>query len=647
MKNCVSFSGLFLLLNLLSCTVKSEIKLPAVFSDHMVLQAHQPIRIWGWADPKETITLTFQGNSAKTQADRSGKWEIELPALPYGGPHSMQISGKKNTLTLKQILIGEVWICSGQSNMEFTVKEAQNAVMEIQNADYPQIRFFNVTKQMATHPQPNFEGVWQVCSPETAGDCSAVGYFYGRELFKALNVPIGLINASWGGTDIETWMSPETFGSLPAHYKKRYEGAEIEDLNQFIEENRTKRTAFLSAMNDKKDLHQRGFLSAQNLSEWNKAVIPSAFSRMGLGNLDGVVWFTYHFTLPEECMQKAAELSLGGIDDEDITWVNGTQIGQTNGYSVKRQYKIPTGILQRENQLTIRVTDYSGEGGINGNEDELYLTIGDQKIHLEKDNWYYKIAVDSRAFNYVSVSPNMNPSLLYNAMIHPMTGYAMKGAIWYQGENNASQAYDYRTLFPALINDWRKQWNTEFPFYWVQLANFRAKDKTPIDSEWAELREAQTLTLSLPSTGQAVITDIGEANDIHPRNKQDVGYRLALIALNQTYGKECVYQGPTYRSMSIQGHKAILHFDAVEGGLHTPNKYGYVEGFSIAGSDGKFVWAKAYIDGDKVIVYQDSIPSPVMIRYAWSDNPDVNLYNGFGLPAVPFRTDSLKGITVP
>lgn len=646
MKNCIATLGMLLLTSILPYAAKAVVKLPRIFSDNMVLQANQPVHVWGWADQKETVTLSFNGKTAKTKADHSGKWSLTLPSFSYGGPYTMEIRGKKNEILLHNILIGEVWVCSGQSNMEFRVKEGNNATMEIQNADYPQIRFFTVQKEMSTTPLEDVQGTWQVCSPETVGECTAVGYFYGRELFKRLNVPIGLINSSWGGTDVETWISPEKFSALPEHYKKRYQGLKIDDMQQFIAENQDKRAAFIRAMNEKKELDEQWFAPSQDLSGWEKATIPCAFSRMGLENLDGIVWFTYTFTLPEDCVNKAAELSLGAIDDEDITWVNGVRIGQTNGYATKRFYQIPTGILAQNNRLTIRVTDSSNEGGINGLEEELFLKVGDKIIPLEKENWQYKIAVDSRAFNYVSAGPNMLPSLLYNAMIHPIIGYPLKGTIWYQGENNDSRAYDYRTLFPTLIKDWRAKWGSEFPFYWVQLANFKAKDGVPVDSEWAELREAQTMTLALPSTGQAVITDIGETNDIHPRNKQDVGLRLALISLNKTYGyKDQVYSGPTFQNMEIKGDKAIITFDHIDGGLKTTSKYGYVEGFAIAGADGKFVWAKAFIDGDKVIVYHENISSPALVRYAWSNNPDVNLYNGEGLPAVPFRTDSLKGIT--
>ncbi|MDR2949487.1 MAG: sialate O-acetylesterase [Prevotella sp.] len=461
-------------------TLYAEIKLPHIFSDNMVLQCDKAIKVWGWADKNETIEVSFLNQVKKVKADKNGNWSIQLAAVSHGGPYTMEVKGKKNTITLKNILVGEVWLCSGQSNMAWQVKNVTNAKTEIDNADYPQIRAFNVVKDLNMKPKSDFNGTWAVCSPATAGEFSAVAYFFARKLHQELNIPIGIINSSWGGTGIETWTSPESFEELADKFKEQYK-----DLN---------------------------------------------------------------------------------------------------------------------------ITD------------------------LESDK--------------AKLSPNMYSSLLYNSMINPITQFTIGGAIWYQGEHNAAQAYNYRTLFPNMITDWRTKWGYEFPFYWVQLANFMAKDDKPVDSEWAELREAQTMTLSLPKTGEAVITDIGEAGDIHPRNKQDVGIRLALNALNKDYGKTgLVYSVPTFKSMDISGNKVVISFNNIGKGLKSTSKYGYIEGFAIAGADNKFVWAKAYIDGDKVVAYSDNIPNPVSVRYSWSNNPDVNLFNEEGLPAAPFRTDCLKGIT--
>lgn len=637
---------LILSLSLLFTVLKAEVKLPHIFGSNMVLQANQPITVWGWASPKEKIQITFCGENVQTKADKSGKWQVQLKPQSYGGPYTMEIKATKNRITLQDILMGEVWICSGQSNMEFHTREGNNAAMESANANYPEIRFFTIGRAMKTSPQSDCQGSWLICSPQTAGDFSAVGYFFGRELFKQLNVPIGLIHTSWGGTDIETWISPQSITSLPAHYKERYQNLNVTDLDVFITENENKRNAFNQAMKEDKDLKEKWYENSFDISSWEKATVPSPWSRNELGDFDGIAWFSYDFTLPDDCIGKSGEVSLGPIDDEDITWINGTKIGQTNGYAKKRIYTIPTGVLSKHNRLTIRVTDYSGEGGINGLQDELYLKIGNQTMPFNQEQWKHKIAVDSRKFNYQPVGPNMLPSLLYNAMVNPIAPLRIQGVIWYQGENNASRAYDYRTLFPTLINDWRQKWGYEFPFYWVQLANYMAKDPIPQASEWAELREAQNQTLFMPSTGQAVIADIGEAADIHPKNKQDVGARLARIALNRTYGKkDIIYSGPTFRNMEIQGNKAVLSFDNTAGGLETPSKYGYIEGFTIAGPDQKFKWAKAYLKDNKVIVYNEDISTPVAVRYAWSNNPDINLYNKAGLPAVPFRTDNWKGIT--
>ena len=365
-----------------------------------------------------------------------------------------------------------------------------------------------------------------------------------------------------------------------------------------------------------------------------------------IGNVDGIIWFKYNISLPKESEGKAATIDLSVIDDNDIVWINGIKIGETEGYAVKRSYKIPENVLKSgDNTIVVKITDNGGGGGIYGKAEQMYLQVQGKQYPLAGE-WQYKEAVTNKMYKFIDISPNMYYSLLYNGMINPITGLAIKGAIWYQGENNASQAYNYRTLFPTMINNWRTKWGYEFPFYWVQLASYTAKDDKPVNSEWAELREAQTMTLSLPQTGEAVITDIGDADDIHPRNKQDVGLRLALIALNKDYGKkDIVYSGPTFKEMNIEGNKAVISYNNTGKGLCVKNKYGYVEGFAIAGADQKFEWAKAYIDGDKVVVYSEKIANPVAVRYSWANNPDVNLFNQEGLPAAPFRTDNWKGIT--
>ncbi|MBB4034351.1 sialate O-acetylesterase [Dysgonomonas hofstadii] len=631
--------------SLITYDLHAEVKLPSIFSDNMVIQQNKPINIWGWADKNESVEVRFMNQTKKVKADKLGKWSLILDAVSYGGPYILEVKGKSNKIVLNNILVGEVWLCSGQSNMEWTVDRVNNTEREIENANCPQIRSFNVVKAVSMKPEEELKGEWQECTPSTVPYFSAVAYFFARKLNQEMNIPIGIINSSWGGTDIETWISKEPFGKLDDKFKRRYEAFEITDFDKFIKENDINKKAYLNAMNNDPGIAQEWYNPVYDASSWKKMQLPQLWENV-LGQVDGIIWFKYNISLPEEVNDDSALIRFGTIDDDDAVWINGEKIGETRGYNKDRAYNIPKGFLKEGiNTITVKISDYSGGGGIYGSADNLYLEAGGKKYPLAGE-WLYKEAVTNKLFNYVGFSPNSLPSLLYNAMINPITGFGIKGAIWYQGENNAGQAYNYRTLFPVMINDWRAKWGYEFPFYWVQLANFMAKDNVPKDSEWAELREAQTMTLSLPQTGQSVITDIGDANDIHPRNKQDVGLRLALNALHKDYGrKDLAYTGPVFETMNIDGDKAIIEFGNADNGFVVKNKYGYIEGFTIAGADKKFVWAKAYIDGNKVVVYSDQVKNPVAVRYSWANNPDVNLFNKEGLPAVPFRTDNWKGIT--
>lgn len=621
-------------------TARAEVVMPAIFANHMVIQRDQPVNIWGWADRGETVEVTFNGQKKRAKAGKDGKWQVQLKAMTHGGPYEMVVKGKKNTVTLTNILIGEVWLCSGQSNMEWTVANSNAAAQEIAEANYPLIRSFNVKREMSTTPNKDLNGAWEVCTPETAGNFSAVGYYFARTLHKELGIPVGFINSSWGGTDIETWTSPDAFDALPQLYKDRYQHQykEMGDMKEFIKTNTVAKEQYLQALNNEPGMAEKWYSPDYNKQAWKTMPVPALWEGT-LGNVDGYVWLSHDFDVPADAAGKTGKMSLAAIDDADITWVNGQKVGEANNYAALRIYDIPAGLLKAgKNTVTVRVLDTGGGGGIYGNAADVYLAVGGKKIELA-GNWKYKTGVVNTDFKYVEFNPNMLPSLLYNAMINPIISFGIKGAIWYQGENNAGAAYNYRTLFPTMINDWRSKWGQDFSFYWVQLANFMAKDTEPGDSDWARLREAQTMTLKLPKTGQAVITDIGDADDIHPRNKQDVGRRLALIALNKDYGKDVVYTGPTLESVVISGNKAIVSFDNAAAGLKVSSKYGYIEGFAIAGADKKFHWAKAYLDGNKVVVYSDKVDKPLEVRFGWSNNPDVNLYNSAGLPAGPFRTD--------
>ncbi|GAB6007795.1 sialate O-acetylesterase [Dysgonomonas reticulitermitis] len=647
----MTYKNLFLLLlfliNILS--TKADVKLPGFFNDHMVLQRNAPVKIWGTADKGENVEVRFNGQVLKAHSDKEGQWEVILLPMSHGGPYTMTVKGKNNAIELDDILIGDIWLCSGQSNMEWTVKQSANSDEEIANANYPEIRSLRVPKGIKAKPLGDYSAKWQVCSPATAGDFSGVAYFYARELYKELNIPIGIINASWGGTGIETWMSIEAFDTLPEGVKKYYNPEVAANLEKYINQNTGSKQAFLDAMKTDPAIDGGWFKPDFNASDWSLIDVPREWSTTPLSLIDGHIWFKYDITLPAGAAGKAAAISLGTIDDIEITWINGVEIGSSKGWDTPRYYKIPPGVLKEgKNNITVRITDNGGSGGMWSPAEDLYIELqsGAKEKFLLAGKWMYKGSVTNAEYNVLDVSPNMINSSLYNTMINPITPFRVKGAIWYQGENNVGEAYNYRTLFPAMINDWRGKWGYEFPFYWVQLANLYPVDKTPVESSWAELREAQTMTLSLPKTGQAVIYDIGNPNDIHPLNKQDVGHRLARIAFNRDYGQaSLICSGPTFKSVEFVGDKAIITMETYGSPLVSHNKYGYLEGFIIAGADKKYEWAKARIDGDKIVVYNDKVKNPVAVRYAWGNNPGATLFNEEGLPATPFRTDDWKGVT--
>lgn len=615
----------------------ATISLPNIFTDNMVIQRDKPLKIWGWADKGETVTISFNGQKSKTKAGADGSWNISIAAMSFGGPFEMNISGK-NTILFKNILIGDVFVCSGQSNMEWPLKITNEAKKEIAESNHPAIRLFTVEKEMAYQPLKNVKGKWLECDPENSADFSAVAYFFGRKLNKDLNIPIGLINTSWGGTNIETWISWDKMGK-----KDPYLHADIAQMERDRAGMKEKQRQFVESLKNDKGMAEKWYDPSVSSVGWRKIQVPKLWEQTEIGNADGIIWFRKEFELPDSWEGKPVQLSLGPIDDNDITFVNGQQVGAINLWNDARNYTINSTILKKgKNTITIKVEDTGGGGGIYGEAGQLFVEGNDQRISLAGE-WEYKVSVTNIGWGIKDTGPNAFPSQLYNAMIAPIINYGIKGAIWYQGESNAAEGYYYRTLFAEMINDWRTKWGYEFPFFWVQLANYMKGAESPDQSNWAELREAQSLTLSLPATGQAVIIDIGEANDIHPRNKQDVGYRLALAAEKIAYGKDIIYSGPVYQSMTMNGNKVILNFSNKGTGLLAKDRYGYLKGFSIAGHDQKFVWAKAMIEGDKVIVFSEAIDNPVAVRYAWADNPsDANFYNKEGLPASPFRTDDWK-----
>ena len=632
---------------LISQSIRAEIKLPGYFTDNMMLQRDMPIKIWGWGNRYETVTVSIHDQKVNTRCKKDGTWEIILSPIPYGGPYSLTVQGKENSIKIENILIGDIWLCSGQSNMEWTVEQSANSKQEVQNANYPEIRALKVPKSIKNSPQDNFNAQWEICSPSTVGAFSGIAYYYARALYKEVQIPIGIINASWGGTDIETWISDEAFTALPSNVQKQYNMEVVNNLEEYIRQNKGQKQAFLDAMENDPGINNQWFIPGFNTVAWEEMKVPGEWGTTPLSLIDGHVWFKYDLNLTCTEAGRPATLSLGTIDDADITWVNGTKVGNASGWDTPRIYSIPPGILKEgSNNITVRVTDNGGSGGMWGQKADINLEI-DNTRHSLAGNWKYQMSVANADYHVLDITPNMVHSSLYNTMIHPLTPFRIKGVIWYQGENNVGAGYDYRTLFQTQIKDWRTRWGYELPFYWVQLANLYPEDTTPVESSWAELRESQAMTLELPHTGQATIYDIGDAYSIHPTNKQEVGRRLSLIALHKDYGRDSlVYSGPTFQNVSFKENTAVITMNTYGSQLTIHNKYGYLEGFSIAGEDRKFVWAKAFIDANgKIIVYNENIAKPVAVRYAWSNNPAANLFNAQGLPAIPFRTDSWKGVT--
>jgi len=616
-----------------------------IFSSNMVLQKGIENSIWGWADKNELIYISLNGKTIKTKAGKDGKWVAKLPVMDYGGPYKLTIQGK-NKIELNNIMIGEVWICSGQSNMQWNVANSNNATEEIASADYPEIRIFQVPRSIAQTPQDDIlTGNWKICSSQSIPEFSAIGYFFARNLYQQLKIPIGIIESDWGGTVAETWISSQTIQKDP-DFAEKLEQLNNCDLNkeEALREKRIKEllgdhipTEDLGIVNDKPVWGSANY----DDSSWKSILAPKFWEEQGYTNFDGIAYYRKEINLNETQIKNIASLHLGKVDDSDMTWMNGSLLGKTlNASSIDRIYNIdPQCLKPGKNILLVRVLDNGGKGGIWGNPENLFLSIGNEKINLS-GNWKFRF---EKPILISDFQPNQYPTLLFNAMINPIIPYGIKGAIWYQGESNADRAQQYQRIFPALISDWRNHWGLgDFPFIWVQLANFMKPAEVPENSSWAELREAQEMTLRLPNTGMATAIDIGDANDIHPKNKQEVGRRLALNALKMSYGKNIVAIGPMYQRIEIKDHSITVFFKETGSKLQVKNKYGYINGFTIAGADQKFYWAKATLVNDNTVkVSSDLVQNPVAVRYGWANNPDdLNLINQDGLPAIPFRSDN-------
>lgn len=620
-----------------------------LFSDNVVLQRGIKAPIWGWATPGQKITVALAGDIYETTAGADGKWMLRIKPLAAGGPYQMAVTAQNGpTTTLNNVLAGDVWICSGQSNMQWAVNSSNNAEQEIANANHPQIRLFTVPNVTAVEPQELVKGSWQVCSPQTVPGFSAVGYFFGRELNQKLKVPIGLINSSWGGTIAEAWASGEALKSMPDF------APAVASVEEMARQRRTGAVDYEKQFNEqmnawwaKNDPGSANNMWAQTNADaknWQTMKLPTTWENSGvaeLGQFDGIVWFRREFDAPAAWEGKELTLHLGPVDDRDTTWVNGVQVGALNEWLAPRDYKIPAGVVKAgRNVIALRVLDTGGGGGIFGGADQMKIEGAGQSISLAGD-WNYRI---STPLGKTTAAPTRadqgNPnvtSVLYNAMIAPLVPYGIKGAIWYQGESNAGRGEQYKTLLPLMIRDWQKRFGVgEFPFLIVQLANFMALDNEPRDDAWPQLRDAQLYTAqTVPNAGLATAIDIGDEGDIHPRNKQEVGRRLALIALAKTYGEKMEYSGPLFKNARFGADRVWLTFDHATGLMAKGGAP--LRGFALQDKEGKWHWANAQIEGDTVAVYLPVVSEPQAVRYAWSNNPVANLYNGAGLPAVPFQ----------
>jgi len=631
---------------LLICqTAFCNVRLPRLVSDGMVLQRDATVKIWGWADEGEKVTINFKGKTYTTAAGTDGKWMVTLSPLKAGGPYNMEIKAT-NLITLKSILIGDVWICSGQSNMELSMDRVKDKYPDIiAHSDNPSIRQFIVPDRYNFNtPQEDLEsGNWESANPKTVLNFTAVGYFFAKELFEKYKVPIGLMNASLGGSPAQAWLSEDALKAFPEYLATAEKYKDIAYINQIKEKDKAVNDAWYNRIRQiDKGLapgEKPWFDTTYDASQWPTMNVPGYWADGQLGPVNGVVWFRKEIDVPASMTAKPARLLLGRIVDGDETYVNGKLVGSVSYQYPPRRYDVPENLLKPgKNIIVVRVINNSGRGGFVLDKPYQLMAAG-QTIDL-KGQWQYKLGATMDPLP-PSTFIQWQPLGLYNGMIAPLLNYSIKGVIWYQGESNTGKPLEYRKLFPALIANWRQKWNQgDFPFLYVQLAGFMETKDQPSESGWAELRQAQLKTLTVPNTAMAVIIDLGEWNDIHPLNKEDVGKRLALAAQKLAYGDEnVVYSGPIYQSMKIEGNKIILTFTNIGGGLLAKGD-GQLRYFAIAGADKKFVWAKAEIKGNKIIVWNDYVTNPVAVRYAWADNPEgANLYNKEGLPASSFRTD--------
>jgi sialate O-acetylesterase len=644
------FSTVFLLFAALAVADATDLQaLPLVspmFGDNMVLQRGKSDPIWGWAKPGDEIEVEIAGHTAKAVADADGRWQAEIQLPAPGGPYTLKITGQNESVEFHEILVGDVWLCGGQSNMELGIGMVTNAVREIKDANHPEIRLYRVKNHVSYSPTKTPDGTWKICSPQTisegdSGGFSAVAYFFGRRLQQNIHVPVGLIEDCVGGSPVESWMGPKALRKVGGYEEK------LDAMDRLRAEGAPEYGSFLMHWLNKYDVGLKGQTWAStNLddSDWQAVHIPGAFEEMGLADVPCVVWFRREIVLPDPLPASKATIHLGWIEKMDTTYINGHWIWASSWVEHNRDYDVPTNVLHPgTNLVTLSIFKWKSKDSFLSKPDEMHLDVGNLVVSLAGE-WKGKLSFNAKPphpmpldfENYATM-----PAVLYLGMIRPVAPLAIKGAIWYQGEANFTQADRYQKLLTAMIGNWRELFGQgDFPFYIVSLPAFMQRRSEPGGTDgWTELREAQALTAeAVPNCGLAVTVDTGDADNIHPKNKVPVGDRLAYCALAETYGEKIPYQGPAFTSLEHQPGALKLHFAHTAGGLMV--KGGKLGEFSVAGKDHIWHWAEAKIEGDSVVVSSPDVPDPVAARYAWQANPLATLYNKAGLPAVPFRTDN-------
>jgi sialate O-acetylesterase len=658
---CLSLAALTLMVGCLSLSPPSQDDAPVpltlhpLFSDHMVLQRDARVPVWGSTAPGQEVTVTVGSHHAATRADGEGRWEAHVGPLPAGGPHAIEVTSGDASLILWDVLVGDVWLASGQSNMEWPMAWSDNAEEEIASASWPRMRLITIPHQVAATPRETvITDGWAECTPETVEMFSAVAYHFGRELHQDLGIPIGLINCSWGGTSMEAWtpLEPQLQGFPLAEAEALYQAwfekwswlYEGNTCEEAIERWRVQTNETGGHSDPGRQVVSETWASPDlDEAEWRPIAVPGRWEQSELPLTDGVVWLRRTIDLPAAWEGRDLALHLGAIDDDDIAFFNGVEVGRTgpvpNSWIMPRDYHVPAHLVRAGRcVIAVRVFDGAGHGGMTGPAEAMALTPDDdesEEISLAGE-WLFRVAVALQENPMVvGEIPHGTPSLLYNAMLHPLAPFAMRGVIWYQGESNAARFSEYRRLSEVMIDEWRGLWGQrDLPFLLVQLAGFDVEWEGWTDVEWAQWETAR----DLPGVGMAVAADIGDRADIHPHNKREVGRRLALVARAQVYGEDVVFSGPVGRAMEVDGSRAILSFDHIGGGLVAMgSEEGTLTGFEIAGSDGEFVPAEARIEGDRVIVQSPDVPRPQAARYNWFNWPIGNLFNEAGLPAPLFR----------